>query len=106
MEGSSRLTICDQFLGEPNDRDGKEGADNHGDDAADERDEVCSGMGVVCYNFGHMVAHLYTLLGPNDAKEYPGPNEHNKDAKKPKKVKEVDARLRTGGEFRLFNMFI
>jgi len=41
---------------------------------------------VFLYNLGDMVIHLYTFLGPNDAKEYPRPNQHDEDAKKQQNV--------------------
>jgi len=78
--------ICDQFLGKTNDRKRKEGGDGHGDDAADERDEVGGRVRVFLYNLGDMVIHLYTILGPNDAKEYPRPNQHDENAKKQQNV--------------------
>jgi hypothetical protein len=70
-------------------REGKESSDDHGDDAADERDEVGCGVRVVCYDFGEMIVHLYTFLGPNRAKEYPRPNEHDEDAKKQEKIEDA-----------------
>lgn len=70
-----------QFLGKTDDCEGKEGTDEHGDNAADERDEVGRGVWVFCYDFGDMVGHLYTVLGPNDAKENPRPDQHIEDAK-------------------------
>jgi len=79
--------IRDQFLGKTNDRKGKGGGDGHVDDAADERDEVGGGVWVFLYNLGDMVIHLYTFLGPNDAKEYPRPNQHDESAKKQQNVK-------------------
>ena len=70
----------DQFLGKTNDREREEGADNHGDDTADERDEISGGLRVVFDNLGDVDVHLYTFLSPNDAKEYPRPYEHDEDA--------------------------
>jgi len=78
--------MSDQFLGKPNDRKRKGGGDSHANDAADERDEVGGGVRVFLYNLGDMVIHLYTFLGPNDAKEYPRPNQHDEDAKKQQNV--------------------
>ena len=83
--------MSDQFLGKPNNRKRKGGGDGHANDAADERDEVGGGVRVLLYNLGDMVIHLYTFHGPNDAKEYPRPNQHDEDAKKQQKV-----RFRTG----------
>ena len=78
--------IRDQLLGKTNDRKGKEGADDEGDDAADERDAVGGALRVFLYNLGDTVVHLYTLVGPNDAQKYPRPNQHDEDAKKQQKV--------------------
>ena len=78
--------ICDQFLGKTNDRKRKEGGDGHGDDAADERDEVGGRVRVFLYNLGDIVIHLYTFLGPNDAKKYPRPNQHDENAIKQQNV--------------------
>ena len=78
--------ICDQFLGKPNDRERKGGGDGHANDAADERDEVGGGVRVFYNNLGDIFIHLYTFLGPNDAKEYPRPNQHDEDAKKQQNV--------------------
>jgi len=72
----------DKFLGKANDCKGKEGSNDHRDDGADEGDEVGCGMRVIRYDFGDMVAHLYTFLGPDDTEEYPRPNQHDDDGKK------------------------
>ena len=50
--------IRDQFLGKTNDRKGKKAADDQGDDAADERDAVGSGLRVFSYSLGDTVIHL------------------------------------------------
>jgi len=76
----------DQFLRKSNDRKGKEGGDYHRNNAADERDDVGGGLRVFPYNPGDTVIHLYAFLGPNDAKEYPRPNQHDEDAKKQQNV--------------------
>ena len=94
----------DQFLGKTNDREREEGADNHGDDAADERDEIGSGMRVVCDNLGDVVVHLYTFLSPNDTKEYPRPYEHDEDAKQHKNIPNV--RPRSGERCRFFEIVL
>lgn len=83
------MITCDEFLGKTSDCEGKEAGDDHGDDVADERDEVGRGVRVVSYDVGDVVVHLYTVLGPNHAKEYPGPQKHNEDAKKQENV--IDA---------------
>jgi len=76
----------DQFLRKSNDRKGKEGGDDHRKNAADERDDVGGGLRVFPYNPSDTVIHLYAFLGPNDAKEYPRPNQHDEDAKKQQNV--------------------
>jgi len=78
-----------QFLGKTDDSEGKEGTNQHGDDAADECDEVGGGVWVPCYDICDMVGHLYTVLGPNGAKKYPRPDQHNEGGKKQEKIEEA-----------------
>lgn len=71
-----------QFLGKTNGCERKEGGNDCRDEGADERNQVGCALRVVSYNFGDTIVHLDAFLGPNNAKEYPRPNQHDRDRAK------------------------
>jgi len=74
------VCIHGPFLGKPNDRGGKEDADDDADYVAEEGYEEASALGVRPCNLYDVVIHLDTTPSLNYGKECPRPQQHKKDA--------------------------